>query len=142
MRVSTLESIAGRTVDETLGVVRGTIVWSRGLKKFSRGGIRAVEYMSTADVAEGLNKAREDAEAALIRQAEAMGADSIIGVRFEIVEMGAGLFSASAMGTAVKTSAIAPAMPLQAAPVALPVMTPANDAGAVILPFRPMRAAG
>ncbi len=107
MRVSTLESIAGRTVDETLGVVRGTIVWSRGLKKFSRGGIRAVEYMSTADVAEGLNKAREDAEAALIRQAEAMGADPIIGVRFEIVEMGAGIFSASAMGTAVRTCAMA-----------------------------------
>ncbi len=141
MRVSTLESIAGRTVDETLGVVRGTIVWSRGLKKFSRGGIRAVEYMSTADVAEGLNKAREDAEAALIRQAEAMGADSIIGVRFEIVEMGSGLFSASAMGTAVRSSAIAAPVPVQAAPLAMPMMTAANDGGAVILPFR-MRAAG
>ncbi len=142
MRVSTLESIAGRVVDETLGVVRGTIVWSRGLKKFSRGGIRAVEYMTTADVAEGLNKAREDAEAALMRQAEAMGADSIVGMRFEIVEMGAGLFSASAMGTAVKTSAMAPAAPVRVSAGPLPVMTPANDAGAVILPFRMVRAAG
>ncbi len=141
MRVSTLESIAGRVVDETLGVVRGTIVWSRGLKKFSRGGIRAVEYMTTSDVSDGLNKARDDAEAALIHQAEAMGADSIIGVRFEIVEMGAGLFSASAMGTAVRTSAMAPALPVQAVPVAMPAMAAANDAGAVILPFR-MRAAG
>jgi len=141
MRVSTLETIAGRTVDETLGVVRGTIVWSRGLKKFNRGGIRAVEYMTNTDVAEGLNKAREDAEAALMRQAESMGADAIVGMRFEIVEMGAGLFSASAMGTAVKTSAIAPAMPVMATTAKLPVMTPANDAGAVILPFR-MRAAG
>lgn len=139
MRVSTLETIAGRVVDETLGVVRGTIVWSRGLKKFSRGGIRAVEYMTTADVAEGLNKAREDAEKALILQAEAMGADSIVGMRFEIVEMGAGLFSASAMGTAVKTSAIAPAAaPVAVPPVIHPAMAPANDAGAVILPFRRM----
>ncbi len=139
MRVSTLETIAGRVVDETLGVVRGTIVWSRGLKKFSRGGIRAVEYMTTADVAEGLNKAREDAEKALILQAEAMGADSIVGMRFEIVEMGAGLFSASAMGTAVKTSAIAPAAaPVAVLPVIHPAMAPANDAGAVILPFRRM----
>ncbi|MBL8791636.1 MAG: heavy metal-binding domain-containing protein [Rhizobiales bacterium] len=139
MRVSTLENIAGRQVDETLGVVRGTIVWSRGLKKFSRGGIRAVEYMTTADVAEGLNKAREDAEKALMLQAEAMGADAIVGMRFEIVEMGAGLFSASAMGTAVRTSAIAPAAaPLPAAPISLPVMAPANDSGAVILPFRRM----
>ena len=97
--------------------------------------------MTNTDVAEGLNKAREDAEAALMRQAESMGADAIVGMRFEIVEMGAGLFSASAMGTAVKTSAIAPAMPVMATTAKLPVMTPANDAGAVILPFR-MRAAG
>jgi uncharacterized protein YbjQ (UPF0145 family) len=141
MRVSTLETIAGRVVDETLGVVRGTIVWSRGLKKFNRGGIRAVEYMTTDDVAEGLNKARDDAEAALIKQANAMGADSIIGVRFEIVEMGAGLFSASATGTAVRTVAVAAPLPVQAAPVPMPAMAAANDAGAVILPFR-MRAAG
>lgn len=141
MRVSTLESIAGRVVDETLGVVRGTIVWSRGLKKFNRGGIRAVEYMTTADVSDGLNKARDDAEAALISQAQAMGADSIIGVRFEIVEMGAGLFSASAMGTAVRTSAVASTAPIQATPAAMPAMAAANDAGAVILPFR-MRATG
>ena len=97
--------------------------------------------MTTSDVSDGLNKARDDAEAALIHQAEAMGADSIIGVRFEIVEMGAGLFSASAMGTAVRTSAMAPALPVQAVPVAMPAMAAANDAGAVILPFR-MRAAG
>lgn len=140
MRVSTLESIAGRVVEDTLGVVRGTIMWSRGLKKFSRGGIRAVEYMTTEDVAQGLNKAREDAEAALIRQAEALGADAIIGVRFEIVEMGAGMFSASAMGTAVKTSSIA-----APAPVYVPAPMPqfaaaANDSGAVVLPFRTLRA--
>ncbi len=137
MRVSTLESIAGRVVEETLGVVRGTIMWSRGLKKFSRGGIRAVEYMTTEDVAQGLNKAREDAEAALIRQAEALGADAIIGVRFEIVEMGAGMFSASAMGTAVKTAAIAPAQPAYVAPAPMPYFAnAANDSGAVVLPFR------
>ncbi len=137
MRVSTLESIAGRVVEETLGVVRGTIMWSRGLKKFSRGGIRAVEYMTTEDVAQGLNKAREDAEAALIRQAEALGADAIIGVRFEIVEMGAGMFSASAMGTAVKTAAIVPVQPAYVAPVPMPYFAnAANDSGAVVLPFR------
>jgi uncharacterized protein YbjQ (UPF0145 family) len=141
MRVSTLESIAGRVVEETLGVVRGTIMWSRGLKKFSRGGIRAVEYMTTEDVAQGLNKAREDAEAALIRQAEALGADAIIGVRFEIVEMGAGMFSASAMGTAVRTSAIAVPQPAFA-PARMPQFAhAANDFGAVVLPFRSLRTA-
>jgi uncharacterized protein YbjQ (UPF0145 family) len=138
MRVTTLETIAGRVVEDTLGVVRGTVMWSRGLKKFSRGGIRAVEYMTTEDVAQGLNKAREDAEATLIRQATAMGADAIVGMRFEIVEMGAGMFSASAMGTAVRTGAIAAPTPAQA----MPVVGPAANDGAVVLPFRRLHAAG
>ncbi|MFO1032768.1 MAG: heavy metal-binding domain-containing protein [Hyphomicrobiales bacterium] len=102
MRVTTLETVAGRVVEDTLGVVRGTVLWSRGLKKFSRGGIRSIEYTSTDDMAEGLNKARADAEADLIRQASALGADAIVGVRFEIAEMGAGMFCATATGTAVK----------------------------------------
>lgn len=140
MRVSTLESIAGRVVEDTLGVVRGTIMWSRGLKKFSRGGIRAVEYMTTEDVAEGLNKARADAEAALVRQAEALGADAIIGVRFEIVEMGAGMFSASAMGTAVRTGAMAPPAPTHMHAPMPRFAAAANDSGAVVLPFRTLRA--
>lgn len=141
MRVTTLETIAGRVVEDTLGVVRGTVMWSRGLKKFNRGGIRAVEYMTTADVAEGLNKAREDAEAILVRQAESLGADAIVGLRFEIVEMGAGMFSASAMGTAVRSSAIQPNLPAGSMPAPLPgFASAANDAGAVILPFRMARA--
>lgn len=143
MIVTTLESVAGRIVEDTLGIVRGTVLWSRGLKKFSRGGIRAVEYMNTEDVAEGLNKARGDAEAQLMRQAEAMGADAIVGVRFEIMEMGSGMFSASASGTAVKTSTIVPQVLVQPAPAVHPMFAnAANDGGAVVLPFRTMRVAG
>ena len=106
MRVTTLETVAGRMVEETLGVVRGSIMWSRGLKKFSRGGIRAMEYMTNEDVADGLNQARLDAEEAMKRHARAMGADSIVGLRLEIMEMGSGMFQASATGTAVRTSAL------------------------------------
>jgi uncharacterized protein YbjQ (UPF0145 family) len=140
MRVTTLEQIAGREVEDTLGVVRGTALWSRGLKKFSRGGVRSVEYMTTEDMAEGLNKARADAEAALVKQAVALGADAVVGVHFEISEMGAGMFSASACGTAVKT-----VVPQQlAAPASIrshyaPMPNlgrAANDSEAVILPFR------
>jgi uncharacterized protein YbjQ (UPF0145 family) len=141
MRVTTLETIAGRVVEDTLGVVRGTIMWSRGIRKFSRGGIRSMEYMSTEDVAEGLNKARVDAEATLVRQAEALGADAIIGVRFEIMEMGAGMFSASASGTAVKTAETVSAV-RRVAPVAMPFLAQAaNDGGAQILPFRSLQRA-
>ena len=143
MRVTTLETVAGRVVEDTLGVVRGTVLWSRGLKKFSRGGIRSIEYTSTDDMAEGLNKARADAEADLIRQASALGADAIVGVRFEIAEMGAGMFCATATGTAVKTAALQAAAPAPArvleppARAAVPfIAAAANDSGAAVLPFR------
>ena len=111
MKVTTLETVAGRIVEETLGVVRGSVLWSRGLKKFSRGGIRAVEYMTKEDVMEGLNQARIDAEEAAQRQAKLLGADAIIGLRIEVVELAGGMFQASAMGNAVKTSALPSVVP-------------------------------
>jgi uncharacterized protein YbjQ (UPF0145 family) len=138
MRVTTLDSVAGRIVEETLGVVRGSVLWSRGLKKFSRGGIRAVEYMTNEDVAEGLNKARLDAEEALKRQAMSLGADAVVGLRIEIIEMGSGMFQAAAMGTAVRTTALPAATPAFGRRMELPFGDPANDS-AVILPFRQAR---
>ncbi len=141
MKVTTLETVAGRIVEETLGVVRGSVLWSRGLKKFSRGGIRAVEYMTKEDVMEGLNQARIDAEEAAQRQAKLLGADAIIGLRIEVVELAGGMFQASAMGNAVKTSALPSAAPAFGRRMDLPFAAPANDS-AVILPFRNLRAAG
>ncbi len=142
MKVTTLETVAGRMVEETLGVVRGSVLWSRGLKKFSRGGIRAMEYMTNEDVAEGLNQARLDAEEALKRQALSLGADAVVGLRFEILEMGAGMFQAAATGTAVRTSAL----PQAGAPAfgkrnGFDMGQPANDT-AEILQFPRLRAAG
>jgi uncharacterized protein YbjQ (UPF0145 family) len=142
MRVTTLETIPGRFIDDTVGVVRATIMWSRGLKKFSRGGIRSMEYMTTADISDGLNKAREEVEAAMIKQAQDKGADAIIGMRFEIMEMGSGMFSASGMGTAVKSSQLPHQAPAQIQDnVALPHFAAAANDGAVVLPFRRLRSA-
>jgi uncharacterized protein YbjQ (UPF0145 family) len=143
MRVTTLDSVAGRIVEDTLGVVRGSVMWARGLKKLSRGGVRTLEYMTLDDVAEGINGARSQAEAALIKQAEAMGADSIVGLKVEIVEMGAGMFAANATGTAVTTSKLATPAYMETKRSASEMMdldAAAND-GAVVLPFRQLKAA-
>lgn len=141
MRVTTLDSFAGRSIEDTLGVVRGTVMWTRGLKKFSRGGIRAVEYMTSSDVAEGLNQARMDAEAAMKRQAAQMGADGIIGLKFEMIEMGGGMFQASVTGTAVRTESSEKSAPVFGKRMDMPMPVAANDS-AMILPFRPLRAVG
>ena len=111
MRTTTLETIAGRTNEETLGVVRATALWSKRVMKYNHGGLRGLQYTTMDDLANGLNEAKEAAEAKTIAQALAMGADAIVGLRLEIFEMSEGLFTAVATGTAVRTAALPMAMP-------------------------------
>ena len=63
MKISTTETIAGRLVEETLGVVRGSILWSRRIMKFNHGGLRGLSYTSMDEMSEGLLQAKEGAEA-------------------------------------------------------------------------------
>ena len=87
MIVTTMDGIAGRMTQETLGVVRGTSLWTRRLIKNSFGGIRNLQVTGVAQLDQGLNQAREEANRAMFEQATAMGADSIIGVRIDVSEM-------------------------------------------------------
>ena len=119
MKITTMETIAGRSTEDTLGVVRGSALWSKRITKYSSGGLRGLLYTSMDDMAEGLNNAKEEAEKKAKAQAKLLGADAIIGMRLEVFEMSEGLFTAVATGTAVRTEAL---------PSALPVFEqPAND---------------
>ncbi len=138
MRVTTLETFAGRTIEETLGVVRGSAIWTRRISKNSTAGHRALEHMSMDDVAEGLSTVREKAEAKMNINATNMGADGIIGLKVELIELGNDMFQAIAYGTAVRSEAL---------PVASPVFANsfghvANDFDAMVLPFQPRRMFG
>jgi uncharacterized protein YbjQ (UPF0145 family) len=127
MKVTTLESVAGCSVEETLGVVRGTSMWSHRISKNSYGGLRGLSYTGSADMDQGLTTGREKAEASMQAQAKAMGANAIIGMRIEIVDLGSGSYAMTATGTAVMT---------QRLPMATPAFQmAANDDDAVVLPF-------
>jgi uncharacterized protein YbjQ (UPF0145 family) len=111
MKLTTMETVAGRINEETLGVVRGSSLWSKRITKYNHGGLRGLQYSSMDDMAEGLNTAKEQAEKKAMAQARELGADSIIGLRLEVFEMSEGLFTAVATGTAVRTAALPAAMP-------------------------------
>ncbi len=111
MIVTTLDGIAGRMTQETLGVVRGTSLWTRRVMKSSFGGIRHMHVTGVKDLDLGLNEAKEQAHAAMVEQAKAMGGDSIIGVKIDVVEMSNGVFCVNATGTAVKTLALPASVP-------------------------------
>jgi uncharacterized protein YbjQ (UPF0145 family) len=127
MKITTMETIAGRSTEDTLGVVRGSALWSKRITKYSSGGLRGLQYSTMEDMAEGLHAAKEEAEKKAMTYAKAMGADSIIGMRLEVFEMSEGLFTAVATGTAVRTQALPAAMPA--------FETAANDDEFSAIPF-------
>ena len=120
MIVTTMEDIAGRITQETVGVVRGTHLWSRRVVKTSFGGIRNFQVTGMKELDIGLQEAKELAQGSMIEQAKAQGADSIIGVRIDVVELSNGVFCVNSTGTAVKTIAL---------PASVPAfeVTPPND---------------
>ncbi|WP_373503546.1 YbjQ family protein [Aestuariivirga sp.] len=103
MIVTTMDGIAGRITQETMGLVRGTHLWTRRVIKTSFGGIRNFEVTGVQQMDQGLNDAKEQANKAMIDQAKALGGDAVIGVRIDVVEMSNGVFCVNATGTAVKT---------------------------------------
>lgn len=136
MRVTTLETIAGRIIEDTLGAVRGSSIWSRRVSKNSTAGHRALEHMTNEDMANGLAQVRDDAETNMMKKATAMGADTIVGLRIDLIELGNDSFQAIASGTAVTTAALPMATPAFAPPLmANPFGKVANDSNAVVLPF-------
>ena len=124
MIVTTLDSVAGRMTEETLGVVRGTALWTRRITKTSMGGIRHMHANSLRDLDDGLNVAKEQASNSMNQQAIKLGADAIVGLKLEVIEMSNGAFCINACGTAVKTSKLPLAFP------ALPVLPAAAPAAA------------
>jgi uncharacterized protein YbjQ (UPF0145 family) len=112
MKITTMETVAGRSNEETLGVVRGSALWSKRIMKYNHGGLRGLQYTTMEDMDDGLNAAKEKAEAKAKAQAKELGADSIIGLRLEVFEMSDGLFTAVATGTAVRTAILPAAMPV------------------------------
>lgn len=114
MKTTTTETLAGRLVEDALGVVRGQVLWARRVMKYNTSGLRGLNYTTMDEMSDGLQKAREDAEAKAKAQAKAMGGDAIINLKLEITELSDGLFQAVATGTAVRTCALPQAMPILA----------------------------
>jgi uncharacterized protein YbjQ (UPF0145 family) len=118
MIVTTMDGVAGHMTEETLGVVRGTALWSRRILKTSMGGIRNFQVTGQQDLDHGLNAAKESCCKAMEEQARKLGATAVIGMRLDVVEMSNGVFCVNAAGTAVRTMKLPQSVP---AMTALPV---------------------
>ncbi len=106
MIVTTTEAIPGYEVTEILGLVRGNTVRARHLGRDIVAGLRGVVGGEIKEYTEMLSKAREEALQRMISQAEELGADAVVGVRFTTSQTMAGAAEILAYGTAVKVRRI------------------------------------
>jgi len=102
MELSNTESIAGKEVTETLGLVRGNTVRARNVGRDITQGLRNLAGGELKGYTDLMTDARDQAQDRMIEEAEALGADGVINVRFttsSIADSGAEIL---AYGTAVR----------------------------------------
>ena len=87
---------------EALGVVRGSTVQSRNLGHDMMAGFRTLVGGEVTDYAEMLTEARQIATGRMVKDAESLGADAIVGMRYASASVMQGAAEVIAYGTAVK----------------------------------------
>jgi uncharacterized protein YbjQ (UPF0145 family) len=101
MIVSTTDSIAGQRVKQTLGQTFGVVVRSRGLAGNIAAGLRSLVGGEITEYTQLLEEARRHAVDRMVQNAQTMGADAVVMMRFDSSEMGQTMSEIVAYGTAV-----------------------------------------
>ena len=102
MRIATTDGIAGTRIAMTLGVVVGIAIRSRGVGGNIMAGLDALGNGSALDEYRDLLAAiRWEALARMGQEAEGIGANAVIGLRFDSAEVGREMVEVVAYGTGV-----------------------------------------
>ncbi len=102
MLLVTTEVVEGRKIDEVLGLVRGNTIRARHLGRDIMAGLRNVVGGEIKDYTRMLSQARDQAIERMIKEAENVGANAIVGVRFTTSQTMSGAAEILAYGTAVR----------------------------------------
>ena len=102
MLMTTWETVAGREITETLGVVTANSVRARNIGRDVLAGFRSIAGGPIEAYRELLSESREEALARLTTEARAMEADAIVCVRISTSSIMQGAAEVLAYGTAVK----------------------------------------
>lgn len=105
MIVTTTEVIAGKKTVRTLGLVRGNSIRARHLGKDIIAGLRNLVGGEIPEYTKMLAEAREQALDRMVEEAEELGADAVVAIRFQTAEMMKGAAELLVYGTAVKVEA-------------------------------------
>jgi len=102
MIVTTGTEIEGRPVAEYLGVVRGIVVRATGIGRGIVGGLKSIMGGNIEEWSHVCEQARKEAFNRMVQHAHEIGADAIIGMRYDATEFSQGATEVLAYGTAVR----------------------------------------
>jgi uncharacterized protein YbjQ (UPF0145 family) len=102
MIVVTTADVAGHRVVESLGLVRGSSIRARHVGQDITARLRNITGGEIKEYTKVLAEAREHAIDRMIEEAQALGADAIVTVRFQTSEVMTGAAEMLCYGTAVK----------------------------------------
>jgi uncharacterized protein YbjQ (UPF0145 family) len=101
MVVVNTEFVPGQRVAQVLGLVRGNTIRARHLGRDIMAGLKSVVGGEIKSYTELMTRAREEALARMVEEAEKLGANGVLNVRFTTVSVMQGAAEILAYGTAV-----------------------------------------
>ena len=102
MIITTTDTIAGREISESLGIARGSTVRARNVGRDIFAGLKNLVGGEIDEYTKLQAYAREQAMQRMQQDAQRMGADAIVNVRFTTAMIMQGAAEILAYGTAVK----------------------------------------
>ena len=96
------ETIPGMTIEEVFGLVSGSTVRAKHIGRDIAAGFKNIVGGELTSYTELLGDSRKEATARMMAQADAMGANAIVNVRFATSSVAAGASELFAYGTAVR----------------------------------------
>jgi uncharacterized protein YbjQ (UPF0145 family) len=100
--VTTGNDVAGHDIVGYLAIVRGIVVRATSIGKGILGSFKALAGGNIREFIEVCENARHDAYTQMIEHARQVGADAVIGMRYDATEFMQGSTEVLAYGTAVK----------------------------------------
>ena len=101
MILLTIDNVHGREI-EALGLVKGTVVQSKNFGKDFMAGMKTIVGGEIKGYTEMLIEARQIATKRMVDEAEALGADAVVGLRYGSASVMQGAAEVIAYGTAVR----------------------------------------
>ena len=101
MKLVNIETIPGQAL-EALDVVKGTVVYSKNFGRDFMAGMKTLVGGEIVGYTEMLNEARQIATKRMVDEAEALGADAVVNVRYGSSSVMQGAAEVIVYGTAVK----------------------------------------